>query len=267
MCSFIKNNLLEAIKHGKITFTLTVKISRTCEIVPIAKTSGYDGIFIDGEHSSLNSQIINDLCITSLGYGISPIVRVPGCDAAFITNVLDGGAQGIVIPHINTIDDVVKCVKASKFAPLGERSVSSGFPNFQFSSVGFEDASEILNANTLTIPMIETKEGLKNIKSIAKIEGVDAILIGSSDLTSELGIPLDFKNPIYLDACERIIEACNQNSIMVGIGGIQNNPEIISFFCTKGVRWFLGAQDSSCLASECKRLGQILRSITFKYLS
>lgn len=267
MCSFIKNNLLEAVKCGRITFTLTVKNSRSCDIVPIAKSSGYDGIFIDGEHSSLNSQRINDLCITALGYGITPIVRVPGCDSAYITNVLDGGAQGIVIPHINTVDDVVKCVKASKFAPLGERSLSSGFPQFQFNSVPFENASKILNANTLTIPMIETKEGLKNINSIAKIKGIDAILIGSSDLTSELGIPLDFKNPIYLDACERIIESCNRNDIMVGIGGIQNNPEIIDFFCERGVRWFLGAQDSACLASECKTLGQILRSITSKFVA
>ena len=237
---------------GKAVFSFTLKTARSMDIVPMAKTAGYKSIFIDGEHSSLSVETINDLTTTSLGYGVTPIVRVPGKDAAFITKVLDAGAQGIVVPHIKTVEDVKCVVNASKFHPVGERSITGLFPQFLFEKVDSKLAQEVLNKETLTIPMIETLEALENVEAIAKVKGIDFLLVGSSDLSSALGVPNQYDHPLYVKAIDQILAAAAKAGVQVGIGGIQSYPSIIQTYYKRGVMWFLGEQDNACLSSSMK---------------
>ncbi|KAG0673953.1 hypothetical protein C6P40_002496 [Pichia californica] len=239
------NKLLKNIQTGKRTISLNLKITRTMDVIPMAKTAGYETIFIDGEHSSLSTETINDLCVTALGYGITPIVRVPAKNAAFITKILDGGAFGIVVPHIKTVEDVVEVINASKFWPLGERSASGGFPQFQYESIPASTAYPLLNENTMIIPMIETLESVENLEKIVKIKGVDALLIGSSDLSCVLGVPLDFSSQKYISTMDYILRVCKENNVEIGIGGIQNHPALIEKYTKQGVKWYLGDQDKS----------------------
>lgn len=258
--SHLPNVLLETIRSKSVALSLTLKSSRSLEIIPIAKTSGYHGIFIDGEHAMYDLETISNFCIAAIGYEISPIVRVPGVDPGFITKVLDSGAQAIVVPHVDTKQQALECVKASKYHPIGKRSIASGFPQFMYKPVKYSEFSTILNREQLLFPMIETQEALENVDEIVSVEGVDGILIGSSDFSADLGDPLNFTNPKYLQACKQVIDACKANNKLIGIGGIQNSPETIKYFVSLGVNWFLGAQDSSNLAVETRSLASVLCS-------
>lgn len=251
MSLLVKNRFLELVHSGKVVISLTVKACRS-EIVPIAKGTGCDGLFIDGEHSALTSESIVSLCMSSLGHGITPLVRVPSCDSPLTLKAVDGGAQGIIFPHIKTKVDVEKCVAATKFAPLGNRSVNMAFPQFSYTSVPYDEAVNHINSTTMVIPMVETNEALENIEAISDVRGIDAILIGASDLSSELGIPNQFDNDIFLNACNKVINVCKAKNVIVGVGGVQNHPDTVRYLTSQGAQWFLGPQDISCLAKECK---------------
>lgn len=100
------NNLLTLASSGRICTAFGIKIIPGAEIVQIAKSGGYDSLFIDLEHTTLTIRDAGQLCIASVGAGITPFVRVPHqCGYGFIQRVLDAGAMGIIVPHIHTVGE------------------------------------------------------------------------------------------------------------------------------------------------------------------
>ena len=112
------------------------------------------------------------ISIAALGAGISPIVRVPkGCyDLA--TRALDGGAYGIVIPHVDTPEGACAIVDHLKYPPAGHRSVAGGLPQLAFRSAPLGEATAVVNANMLVVAMLETPEAIANADAIAAVPGI-----------------------------------------------------------------------------------------------
>jgi 2-keto-3-deoxy-L-rhamnonate aldolase RhmA len=208
----LTNTLREKMLRGQIASTLSIKMVRTVEIPMIAKTAGFDGILIDMEHSSFDLDTTSQLCIAALYAGITPIVRSPSKDPFYVSRILDGGALGVIVPHIKTVQDAKDVVQAAKFQPIGSRSSTSGLPHFQYRHVAAKVANPICNAATMVIPMIETLEALEIVDEIAAVEGVDSLLIGTNDLTAEMGIPGQYEDPRLRDAYERVSAACQKGT-------------------------------------------------------
>lgn len=250
----LTNTMKEKMERGQVAYTLSVRLVRSIEISMMAKSAGYDGLLIDMEHSSFDIDTTGQICISALYAGISPIVRVPSKDAFFISRILDGGALGVIVPHIRSVQDAKDVVAAAKFQPVGCRSSTSGLPHFQFRSHPASQSNAVCNASTLVIPMIETLEALELVDEIAAVEGVDSLLVGTNDLTAEMGIPGDFDNPRVVEAYERTIAACNKVGKWVGVGGLHSRLDLIEKFCLMGARWAMAATDGPLLfAGACKR--------------
>lgn len=113
----IPNSMKERMERGEVASLLTVKLVKSVEIVGMAKAAGFDGILIDMEHSPLELETTSQLCNAALYAGIAAIVRVPSKDAFFVSRVLDGGALGVIVPHIRTVQDARDVVAAAKFRP------------------------------------------------------------------------------------------------------------------------------------------------------
>lgn len=96
---FIENTMRDKMLRGLVASTLTVRLVRTIEIVSVAKSAGYDGLFIDMEHSTLDLDTTGQLCQAALLAGITPIVRSPTKEPFFVSRILDGGAQGVVVSN------------------------------------------------------------------------------------------------------------------------------------------------------------------------
>lgn len=208
MAVTLTNTMREKMLQGQVASTLSVKLVRSVEIPMIAKTAGFDGLLIDMEHSTFDLDTTSQICIASLYAGITPIVRSPSKEAFYVSRILDGGALGVIVPHIKTVQDVKDVVEAAKFQPIGKRSSTSGLPHFQYRHLSAKQANPMCNAATLVIPMIETLEALEIVDEIAAVEGVDSLLIGTNDLTAEMGIPGDYENPRVTEAYRMVAEAC-----------------------------------------------------------
>ncbi|KAH8788374.1 HpcH/HpaI aldolase [Diaporthe sp. PMI_573] len=255
MAVSIPHSMLDKLVHNEIAYTLSIKLVKSVEIPGMAKTAGYDGILVDMEHSSFDLETTSQLCIAALYAGISPIVRVPSKDSFFVSRVLDGGALGVIVPHIRSVQDVKDVVDAAKFQPLGHRSSTNGLPHYQFRSIPAKISNPITNSATLVIPMIETLEALELVDEIAAVEGVDSLLIGTNDLTAEMGIPGDYENPRLTEAYERTIAACNNHGKWVGVGGLHSRLDLVEKFCKMGARWVMAATDGPLLLGAATKRG------------
>jgi len=173
--------------------------------------------------------------------------------------LLDNGVTGIVFPDVNNAADAKRGVDAAKFAPIGKRSVSGGYPVFDYRAVPVADSMRMLNDATLIVCMIETREGLANIEEIAAVDGVDVIHIGSNDLLTALGKPGQFDDPEIFSAIDRAIAAAKTHGKFAGLGGMRNVERQVELI-RKGVRFVTTQTDIGFLLAAASRWTGDLRA-------
>ena len=183
----------------------------------ILKNAGCEFIIFDMEHGGLSLEQFKTLAIISNSNNIAPFIRIPEVSYNYVARALDLGASGIMIPMINTPDDALKIVNASKYPPKGKRGAGFGFAHDNY--INKNPLSYIKKANNskINIIQIETKTALDNVREIASINGVDCLWVGHFDLTNFLGIPGDFTSKIYLNAINKIVAAANLYKKSIGI--------------------------------------------------
>ena len=245
--AIIPNVFREKLLRNEVAYTLSIKLLTTVEIPVIAAGAGYTGIFIDMEHSPFSLETVSQLCITALQSGITPLVRSPSKNPWDISRILDGGAYGVIVPHIHSAQDARDVVDSAKFPPVGSRSSKNCLPHFQFRNLPSKVRTPIVNANTLVIPMIETLDALEVVEEIAAVEGVDSLLVGSADLTAEMGIPGEYDSPRLEEAYRRVIAACAKHGKWVGIGALQARLDLVEKVCGMGANWVMAGADSQIL--------------------
>src|SRR5262249_18220554 len=180
------SDAVKKIRSGELTLGLGVHHLRGAAVPMLAKAAGYDWLFIDSEHGTISTQEISQICLAALLGGLAPIVRV--CSGALDegTRALDNGALGVVVPHVDTPEQARSLVAAFRFHPIGHRSTGGPPAQFGYRPPPPREAQKILNAEILLIAMIETPQAVENAEQIAGIEGIDALLIGTNDLSLEL---------------------------------------------------------------------------------
>ncbi|KAF9891061.1 hypothetical protein FE257_004996 [Aspergillus nanangensis] len=245
------NNLAVLASEDKVCKTLGIKFITSPEIVYIARNAGFDALFIDLEHSSLSIQAASQLCTAALTINMSPFVRVPGhSGSGFIQRVLDCGAQGVIFPHVDTADQARTAVSMSKYPPLGKRSVTGMLPHVGFRSASIEEVSRVGNAQLSTvIVMVESPHAVSNADAIAAVEGVDVVLIGTNDLSIELGIPGQFDHPTFAEAVQTIATAVRKHGKILGVAGIYNRSDILEDYVRRLGARKDGARDPGFLFS------------------
>jgi 2-keto-3-deoxy-L-rhamnonate aldolase RhmA len=216
------NPVKEKLRAGEAALGIPVRITRAPDVARIAKSTGHDFIFIDGQHAVFDLETTAAICQTALAIGVAPLVRVRGVDDPNASLLLDNGAAGIIYPDVATAADARKAVDRCKFPPLGKRSVAGAYPHFDYRALPLSETMQQLNEHCLLVCMIETVEGLRNVESIAAVKGVDVIHLGSNDLLTDMGKPGQFDDPDIIAAQERVINAARDNGIYAGCGGIRD---------------------------------------------
>ena len=170
------------------------------------------------------------------GKQAAPMVRVAANQAELICFALDAGARGIVAPMVNTRAEAEAMVRACRYYPLGNRS-NAGVRGEWGEFPKYRDYLDAVNNGLVIAPMIETKQALENLDAIASVPGVDVLLIGPSDLSIELDVPLDYKCDSYQRALDKIAAAAAKHGIAAGMYFIPPDMDP-NFFVRKGFRFF-----------------------------
>lgn len=183
----------------------------------IAKDAGLDFIFYDMEHGMYTYERLHDLIITANALSFPSYVRVPQLAKGDVSRVLDAGAKGVMVPMIETLEQAKQLVQYAKYPPIGGRSYSGGANTFYQREKDHRKAMDEMNQEIVVIAQIETMLGVSNVEEIAKLEGIDALLIGPADLSISLGIPNEYHHEEMKKSIHKIIAACRKNKKQLGM--------------------------------------------------
>jgi 4-hydroxy-2-oxoheptanedioate aldolase len=245
----LRNQVKEKLARGEVVASMTVRLVRGVEIATIARTAGFDSLYVDMEHSSFSLETTSQICIAALAAGVTPLVRVPG--VADVQRILDAGALGIIAPHVQSADDARKYVHAAKYPPLGERSNAGPLPHLQYRSFPTAQAYAAIDAATMVIVQFESGEAIKKADAIAAVDGVDMVLIGTNDFLADLGLPGQYDHPRVEDAYGKALAACGRHGKHVGVGGFASRPDLAAKYVRMGARYVSTGTDLGFLLAAC----------------
>jgi 2-dehydro-3-deoxyglucarate aldolase/4-hydroxy-2-oxoheptanedioate aldolase len=163
--------------------------------------AGAEYALFDMEHTGLGLETLKSMVAACRGLPLAPMVRVPRGEYHFLARALDVGAEGVMVPMVESVEQARAIAEATHYPPKGRRGAAFGFAHDHYSMTGDVGATmRAADARNLIIAQIETERGLDAVEAIAAVEGIDCLWLGHFDLTSFLGIPGQFDHPKYLAA-------------------------------------------------------------------
>jgi 2-keto-3-deoxy-L-rhamnonate aldolase RhmA len=231
------NEVKRALKAGALQLGLNFGQLRSAEIPRLLAAAGFHWAFIDTEHGNFDLETVNDVCRVSRLVGLCPVVRVADLEYSLVARALDSGAQGIIFPRMEDPKLLETALSWTKFPPTGVRGYGLTACQTDYETHSFGDIIEHVNENTLTVLQIESKRAVEAREEILSVPGIDAVMIGPSDLSISLGVPGEFQHPKVIEAMEAIRDTCDRKGIAPGTQ--TRSVQQAKFWKERGMR-FLG---------------------------
>jgi 4-hydroxy-2-oxoheptanedioate aldolase len=215
-------------------------------VAEAAALAGYDYVCIDMQHGLQSFEHTVTMLYAMARTETTPIVRVPWNEPGIIGRVLDAGAEGVVIPMVNTADDARAAVRACFYGPKGARSMGPVGVSARAGREGYFGAA---NNKVLCIPMIETKEAVANLDEILTVPGIDAVYVGPADLSITLGLKPGNNDgiPAFDDALATIVAGCRKAGI---VPGCHATAALVERRLEQGFRMITVSSDSLAMRSS-----------------
>lgn len=257
----IPNKVRERLSAGQLALGCGLRQARTVDTGRMLAACGYDWAFIDMEHNTMSIDTAAQIAVACQDAGVTPIVRVPGYEHYLATRLLDAGAMGIVFPHVDSAEHARKLVDNCKYPPMGHRSLGGPMAQLGFRPIPRAESSAIVNAETMLIMMLETPDAIAQADEIAAVPGVDVLLIGTNDLTLEMGISGKYDDPNVVKAYETVIAACKKHGKHAGMGGIYDHTNMQRYI-GMGARFILSGADVTFFMEGATARASFLRGVT-----
>lgn len=230
------NKTKQKLRNGEFAFGVSLSDISGITLPHIFASLGFDFLFFDMEHSADGFNTMCDMVWASRCAGITPIPRAPDSVSFYISRPLDAGAQGIVVPRIETVEQVQKVVGYSRYPPLGERGAAFGGRHMNYQPArDLRETMDEANEQVLLAIQIETTAGVERVEELAAQPGIDLIFIGPQDLSVALGVPGEYNSPKMDKVFDRIIAAAARNGLPVGVQG--RNIELSARWMEQGIRF------------------------------
>ena len=221
------------------------------EIGEIMGSAKFDWVAIDMEHGSIQLNQLPNLC-RSLELGNTlPFVRIPEGNERHCARILDSGAAGIIVPMIESSEQLENIRSACCWPPSGNRGV--GFSRANLYGVRFESYSSEAQ-NPFLIAMIENVNAIENLDKILRVQGLDGIMVGPYDLSASLGITGDFENKLFKKTLNLIKNLAFSNKIPMGYHIVDPVKRDLSLKIKQGFQFLAYGIDSVYLSSSVKDL-------------
>lgn len=212
-----RSRVKQILKEGGVCYGTMLRILRSPQAVALTASQKWDYIILDTEHNDYNMETLANMAFVAKYEDIGFFVRVPDKLYHQMAQMLDVGAEGLVLPQVKTRAETEHILLSTKYAPMGKRGVSVSEAVTRFRSFDVVGYTQYANDENMTIVQIESETGVNNVREIVSTPGVDAIMIGPSDLTMDMGIPGQFHHPRVEEAFHTIIATCNEYGVAPGI--------------------------------------------------
>jgi 2-keto-3-deoxy-L-rhamnonate aldolase RhmA len=211
--------LLERLMAGETCLALGLRNARSSDIVRLAAGLGYDLAWIDMEHAAIGIETAVALASVAGDLGLCGWVRIPEGQEGLAGPLLDGGAGGIIFPHIETVEQAAAAVAACRFPPAGDRSQNALLPQLAYRSLPAAERMGRADRAAIVQLVIETPAAIAGIEAIAAVPGVDMIAVGLNDLAAAMGLGGETGHPDLIAACRTVAAACRAHGVVPVAGG------------------------------------------------
>ena len=215
-------SLKEKLKNNELTIGSWIMIGHPISVEVMA-LAGFEWLVIDMEHTSIDINTAQNLITTIQANGIKALVRVSKNEEVIIKKVLDIGADGIIVPMINSKEDAVKAVEFAKYPPIGKRGV--GLYRASKYGVKFEEYKKWVEEELVIIAQIEHIDGVNSIEEILQVKGIDGTIIGPYDLSGSMGYPGEFEREDVKKSVQKVLNKCKEYNIPSGFHVVDTDPE------------------------------------------
>lgn len=218
-------------------------------VAEILADAGFDWLFVDCEHGPMDVAAVQGV-LQAVGDRCACLVRVPEFDAGEIKRMLDAGAQGIIVPCVNSAAEAAAVVHAARYPPLGGRGVGIG--RAQGYGAKFGEYVSRANDEVVVVVQAEHRDGVAAIESIVSVPGVDCVLIGPYDLSASMNRMGQIDDGAVVAAIERVLEACRVAGICTGYFGV--TAEAVEEYRRRGCRLLVAGVDVVFLSGGAQRV-------------
>ncbi|MFN8444155.1 MAG: aldolase/citrate lyase family protein [Caldilineaceae bacterium] len=207
------NPLKQKLRNGELVLGTALN-APTAQVAVATCRTGIDFMWIDTEHSPYGAEALDAIPTLVRSQGVAPMIRVAWNDPALIKKAYDVGAVAVMVPQVNTAEEAARAVRYARYPPLGERGVSPSWP-----IVAGEDWVNVIktaNDETVLILQIESVQAYENLDEIAKVPGIDVLLVGPMDLSASLGIITQMSSPKVQSIMKEIPQRLKGTGIVTG---------------------------------------------------
>lgn len=252
------NSLKTRIKNGETLAGIFVSELRSSNYGPLLDAAGCDFAMFDLEHCPFSLADLSSMFPGFRGFRAQPMVRVPAVRREFFQPLLDLGVRGIMVPMVESPEDVRAALSFMKYPPHGVRGIHFGTPHTLFQGVDRDAYARIANNNVLLAIQIETAKGLANLDAILAEPGIDVVLVGNADLASSMCVPNNLSGGPLHDDMRRILRTAQARGIPGG--GNFLDPKFAGQFYDDGLRFIMVCDEGAALISGLRRNMEAVRA-------
>ena len=247
------NELKSKLKNRGKIFGTTIINFKWSGIVQMMKNDVLDFILIDLEHGNFSTETAEEMFLMCNVLKIPVFARVTDKEYAYMSKVLDMGADGILVPRVESVEEAQNIIRYTRFPPKGKKGCGG------FSLLRNVDGVENFNSTKVLLLQIESPQGIENLQAMLDMKEFEGVLIGPADLSIAMGIPLQFDNPALKDAIMKILNICQLNNISCGI--FCDSAEDIEYWRKAGMNILWAGADIGFFKRSYDEMSELIRQI------
>ena len=235
------NTILEKLKKGESTIGTWIQISSP-DVAEILGKAGYEWVAVDLEHGGFSRSVLKDIFRALELNNTVPLARVAQCTPQNIKEALDAGAQGIILPMIESKAQLEDGISWSYYPPKGTRGV--GYSRANLFGQNFDEYVKKFSSKVLIVAQIEHINAVANLDDILSVKDLDAIMVGPYDLSGSMGITAQFSHPEFIRTLDDIFQKARHHAIPMGLHIVQPDKELLADKIKQGYQFIAYGIDS-----------------------
>jgi 2-keto-3-deoxy-L-rhamnonate aldolase RhmA len=221
-------------------------------VAEVMAGEGFDWLSVDMEHTATDVRTFSEIVGAVRGRGVDLVARLHSCDPSLAKLVLDAGANGIIVPNVNTPEEAARTVAMAKFPPEGFRGAS--LCRATDHGRNFPDYFARHNQEVLVVVMLEHIDAVRRADEILAVPGIDAALIGPYDLSASMGLAGQLDHPDVTAAQQTILDACRRHGVAAGIHVVAIDADALRSRIEAGYRFIACALDTLFIMHGCRQM-------------
>jgi 4-hydroxy-2-oxoheptanedioate aldolase len=254
--------LQQALTSGRLVYGTCLVGYRQPVWPKMFAQAGLDFVFLENEHTPFNRETMAWVAQAYGANGVAPLLRIPEPAPAAAAMALDLGAHGIIVPYVETVEQVKSLVGAVKYRPLKGAALQKIFNENKFPNEETAAYLNDFNSDAVLIIMIESPAGVENLPDLLAPGGVDAVLIGPHDFSVSHGVPEAYDHPIFTEAAKKVVQTCQEHQVGVGIHWLNADLDVQIRWIEWGCNFIVHGSDAMFIVRGVRQdIGQLKQMV------